>query len=442
MRRIVIPQEAIDRHEATLGKALLGYLECLAAGRTVKWFNRGQQSYQAKSPKEIDYWEWVADAFKSKHILSAGPVDVLAFAKENSERFRKIGSSFKSVLTQRQKLVLSASQAVFNYGAFRGGAILAPYDPKIKKIRWVTVPLSPPKKRAAKYYANKAIKDGWLGWSLAEFVRLLDVRYCPYCNAETVGVLNRSMINSDAETSFSALDHVLPKGKYPLLSLSLYNLVPACYRCNSQFKGKEDGFDVEHWKPGEPFKMLHPYAHDISKWFRFNYSPREVEHLFMKPQGNGSPLSITCKVPIQKVKRAIKGKSGTEFYLDRVAKHIKAYHLLESYRDLYSVEINEILKMEMICTPTFIEAMKKVYQGITDEDFNLSFRRTSLDPREINHHRFAKLIIDLHRQIGSDGLSYGKNGTDAAGTEREAWEARKRLIEERLRKGRHYEASC
>lgn len=125
-----------------------------------------------------------------------------------------------------------------------------------------------------------------------------------------------------------------------------------------------------------------------------------------------------------------------------MAKHIKAYHLLESYRDLYSVEINEILKMEMICTPTFIEAMKKVYQGITDEDFNLSFRRTSLDPREINHHRFAKLIIDLHRQIGSDGLSFGKNGTDAAGTEREAWEARKRLIEERLRKGRHYEASC
>lgn len=97
MRRIVIPQEAIDRHEATLGKALLGYLECLAAGRTVKWFNRGQQSYQAKAPKEIDYWEWVADAFKSKHILSAGPVDVLAFAKENSERFRKIGSSFRVI---------------------------------------------------------------------------------------------------------------------------------------------------------------------------------------------------------------------------------------------------------------------------------------------------------------------------------------------------------
>jgi len=32
------------------------------------------------------------------------------------------------------------------------------------------------------------------------------------------------------------LDHVLPKGEYPILALSLYNFVPCCHNCNSRFK--------------------------------------------------------------------------------------------------------------------------------------------------------------------------------------------------------------
>lgn len=33
------------------------------------------------------------------------------------------------------------------------------------------------------------------------------------------------------------LDHLLDKGKYPLSALSLYNLVPSCYTCNTKLKG-------------------------------------------------------------------------------------------------------------------------------------------------------------------------------------------------------------
>ncbi len=36
------------------------------------------------------------------------------------------------------------------------------------------------------------------------------------------------------------LDHVLPKSEYPFFSLCLYNFVPACYACNSKFKGTEE----------------------------------------------------------------------------------------------------------------------------------------------------------------------------------------------------------
>jgi len=39
--------------------------------------------------------------------------------------------------------------------------------------------------------------------------------------------------------SHFTLDHVLDKGSFPLLGLSLYNFVPSCYSCNSKFKRAE-----------------------------------------------------------------------------------------------------------------------------------------------------------------------------------------------------------
>lgn len=36
------------------------------------------------------------------------------------------------------------------------------------------------------------------------------------------------------------LDHVLPKNEFPFLSLSIFNLVPSCYSCNSKFKHQKE----------------------------------------------------------------------------------------------------------------------------------------------------------------------------------------------------------
>lgn len=100
--------------------------------------------------------------------------------------------------------------------------------------------------------------------------------------------------------------------------------------------------------------------------------------------------------------------------------------------------------MEMICTPTFIETMKNTYHGMTDGDFDLIFRRASQNPQEINKHRFAKLIIDLHKQLGYDDLSWGGKiivrEKELAGEKAwdAAWDKRKDAIEEQFRKSSHY----
>lgn len=56
-----------------------------------------------------------------------------------------------------------------------------------------------------------------------DIMEILDVRICPYCNHAFI----------DYETAFQK-DHFFAKSKYPLLTLSFFNLVPSCSYCNTK----------------------------------------------------------------------------------------------------------------------------------------------------------------------------------------------------------------
>ena len=66
---------------------------------------------------------------------------------------------------------------------------------------------------------------------LTELATDIALDYCPMCNESKVG----NIIDED-RTYRPALDHFLPKSKYPHFSLSIYNLIPTCHTCNSTFK--------------------------------------------------------------------------------------------------------------------------------------------------------------------------------------------------------------
>lgn len=60
----------------------------------------------------------------------------------------------------------------------------------------------------------------------------LKIKSCYYCNIDFVNVYKEA----GSEKYHFTLDHVLPKSKYPYFSISLFNLVPSCYTCNSKLK--------------------------------------------------------------------------------------------------------------------------------------------------------------------------------------------------------------
>ena len=337
------------------------------------------------SVKCVEYWKWILTQFRDHHILTAKPGCLAAFAIENAKRFGALKSNRGIGLSKEQSAVLEVVGRLFSYSSFRDGMVLLAPDGDNYNIQWFRANESSATRKSEKTKHHESEFASWGGWGISEFVRLLDVRYCPYCNAETVGTARMS-----GGDFVSDIDHIFPKSVYPLLSLSLYNLVPACNRCNSRFKKEYDM--LAGWNGIGDIPALHPYVHHVCKHIRFDYDPISLDNLYLKPHSVDpsyvSPLSVSAVNA-----SAAKQRRGEDF--------ISGYHLDEIYSDLYSEEINEAIRMEALCSPKFVESMGKLY-GVDEDDFDRLFRRTSLDPREINHYRFAKLIGDLHATICID----------------------------------------
>ena len=386
MRRIDIPMVALNRHEATLGRGIMQFLKRLAEGKPISWVVRGgcggkKKANNVKNKQKrimglvnskncVKYFKWVYEKFDLYHILTARTALLVAFARENKNRFELLSKN-------EQAAVNIVVDRIFDYAKFREGAILLPPD-KNWRIQWFLKPCDSgccrnKRKRNRKTLQHEVALVEWNGWGIAEFVRLLDIRYCPYCNAETVGTATLP-----DRIYVPDIDHILPKSIYPLLSLSLYNLLPVCNRCNSRFKKSKDMLSA--WDGISDLPTLHPYVHNIHRHIKFNYYPTSLAHLFVRPNDPESPLTVL---------------SVSESDGGRGEAYIADYHLREIYRDVYSEEINEMIRTEAICSSHFEKAMKDQY-GLTDNDFNRLFRRVSLNPCDINHFRFAKLVGDLH----------------------------------------------
>ena len=77
---------------------------------------------------------------------------------------------------------------------------------------------------------------------------------CVYCNRQYVFTVVKGEGNvADERIARPVFDHWFPKNSHPLLSLSLFNLIPSCHICNSSVKGSDEYSLATH---------IHPYVHE------------------------------------------------------------------------------------------------------------------------------------------------------------------------------------
>lgn len=142
-------------------------------------------------------------------------------------------------------------------------------------------------------------------WNAYLFVYEIELRTCPYCNRQYI-----TPVLTSTGKMRATLDHFLPKNRYPYFSMSLYNLIPACYNCNSSLKGDND-FNTEDINPYEEsmddyieffadlridkqmkVNVIHKNIHklrEVDKYIgmfklneQYNYHANQVEELVLK----------------------------------------------------------------------------------------------------------------------------------------------------------------
>lgn len=289
-----------------------------------------------------------------KNLLT-GDVEYLAHVQQQLNLH--LGIKSWSLRPSWTKDVLAFLKQLFNYDAFRaGGSLLA--QSKHGKVRWDS---------------DAVFQSGWSGGRFVEMM-VRKIRYCPFCNAETVYAVR--LRNRRVLPYASALDHYLPRSEYPYFGLSLYNLVPTCTRCNSALK-KDALISFSN--------VPHPYRDNVYGMFRFKARIRDI--LSFDPQNEKEEFSLDVQY---------------NPYHARSARHLfkDTFELKAIYNQLFRPETREALMKLKYLTPSYRKVITERYK-LRGESIQSVTLGCTLNPVDIQKYRHAKLIQDLHRQFRS-----------------------------------------
>lgn len=95
-------------------------------------------------------------------------------------------------------------------------------------------------------------------WDAYKLCHLSQTRTCPYCNHN----FSFTVYKDKRGVFRPTLDHFYPKALYPHLALTLPNLIPSCYTCNSSLKGDIDFFFTPHLHPLFDVENIRFRCHD------------------------------------------------------------------------------------------------------------------------------------------------------------------------------------
>lgn len=220
---------------------------------------------------------------------------------------------------------------------------------------------------------SHARDDKWGGVPLMREI-LSRVRYCPYCNAETVYAIERK--EKPKEPIKSAFDHFFPKERYPFLALSLYNLIPACFRCNSQYKRNE-------------FKrvltMPHPYIDDVDDLARF--VPLGIQDTWFSGEASES---------LQLAFRAKQTKDA-----QRISDYDNVFSISNVYTQLFKQEAADAVMKVKMFTPAYVSQLVGLFKdaGLGHVNVKRLLFGTSLNREDINKERLSKLVMDMKEAV-------------------------------------------
>lgn len=210
-------------------------------------------------------------------------------------------------------------------------------------------------------YKGRISGDKEVAYDLA---KRIGTRTCVYCNR----IYSFTVETEDGKTvARPDFDHWLPKVLHPLLSMSLYNLIPSCPICNRSIKLRNDF---------EYGKHVHPYQSSEERQFRFQYEPA--------PEGQWKLKLVNCS-PEEK----------------ETAKMLKTE---EVYKPYANSEVKDILDFAYKNTPEYLldlrDKVMKAYGGsISKEHAYRMVFGTEMNASLYNDRPLSKMKKDVLMQL-------------------------------------------
>lgn len=208
----------------------------------------------------------------------------------------------------------------------------------------------------------------------------LSIKCCPYCNRnyttahETLFYI-KNELNKKTEPKyvFPEFDHFYPKEKYPLISISFYNLIPSCNICNSHYKNDKDPFE---------FNLFHPYTEVNNNHFNFNFIPNSVESLY----GAKNDFSLNFQY------------NEIDSINEKVKKSIDFFGIKDNYEKCHSNLIKEIINKKMTYSNKYLDIIKDMYSISREESYRILFE-SYYEEDKLHKRPFSKLKKDIFDDI-------------------------------------------
>jgi len=204
------------------------------------------------------------------------------------------------------------------------------------------------------------------------FEKNLNPRTCYYCNIDFINVYDEEK-NKNKFT----LDHFIDKGRYPYLALSIFNLIPCCFVCNSKkIKGSIEFYN------NLKLKNTNPYLKS------FKFDEKVKFKLFLHK--NCKNLNIKSKddidIPLK------------ERYSNEYEKYIEVFKLNERYQAHKDIVFEMIKNVELYPESRLKELQDLTgipYQQIKQDIFNLID-----DEVDLSKEPLSKLTKDIAKELG------------------------------------------
>ena len=179
-------------------------------------------------------------------------------------------------------------------------------------------------------------------WCGTQFIESLNIDVCPYCGMSYFSVVKKKRQNEYIYIAEAALDHYLPKEKFPYLALNLYNLIPSCSACNTLYK-TTDGR-----------KIINPYFNAVEDCIKFKLDSDDIINVVIHNKNiNKIILENLCN------------NSNMFEYVDN---HIEVLNLVNRYNKRTNIA-KSLIKKKFWYDNVFINQLKNLDIGISECEF-------------------------------------------------------------------------